>query len=745
MPVQISIDGALPYETSTLVDDMPLISSSSAGGPAGHGTDLGLYPLNGFGAADVIRGPGANAPSIVDSIGGSFVLHAPGIVSKNHYDLSLSTDPYGGIVANAQAAIRWKKLSATVTYGVNDSPGPITTPGIQGFPYFSPSEIDGKPFSQYIPPCSPPSCLYGGSLYNPNYVNGFYGTQSGFLMCCFDISSPWIQHSGSLSLNYALSPSMNAELFYAGEISQGPSAYYNCTDNFVPPTGYTGKIPAGQNIFNGSFYNAPGYSNQAASLLEEKVTAQFGRGLISLAALQNRTFSSYALSTSTSATVQLFGGGTLNGMPTIFNGGTYNVTFPCSVDSNYFSGSNNRDLLLSYTTLLGSDVHGGASYVQSYYNIPAQTLYSIPGVYSFSSSTPSAISQTTNELRVFFGGNPSEKTALDFSMYFTNANYHIPNPNVPSKNIYTDARYSYAAPRLGFIWRPTASVAIRAAAGGGFAEAPLSDLVGSNGACTISATTCNITLKNLNLQPEKSSAFDVGTDVRLRHDTILSFDLYRANLFGQIYNSTTFTGVGTCPGNLTAQCYVTQYGNLGHSRFEGILLDVRHNVPRGLYWSLSGGLTRGYLVSVPAAFYSSVGGTCNPSTGTNCQNLTVVPNVNFNGQFAASIPYAQGLGTLGYRWNGDKYINLVATYYGNNNTYFRPAFVEWDGHVYFPLTKHTSLLATFRNITGIYDNTVQMFSPSSLSGAPTISGLPYPLYGEEYGPRTVILTMNVAL
>ena len=90
-------------------------------------------------------------------------------------------------------------------------------------------------------------------------------------------------------------------------------------------------------------------------------------------------------------------------------------------------------------------------------------------------------------MRVFVGGNLSEKTSLDLSMYFVNANYHVPNPNniasyaTPGADInYVDSNYSYAAPRLGFVWRPTAAVAVRAAAGGGFAEAPLGDLVGSN-------------------------------------------------------------------------------------------------------------------------------------------------------------------------------------------------------------------------------------------------------------------------
>jgi hypothetical protein len=131
----------------------------------------------------------------------------------------------------------------------------------------------------------------------------------------------------------------------------------------------------------------------------------------------------------------------------------------------------------------------------------------------------------------------------------------------------------------------------------------------------------------------------------------------------------------------------------------------------------------------------------------NSANLNVVPGVNFNGTYTdgASVPYAQGLGTLGYRWNANKYVDLVGTYYGNNNTYFRPAFVEFDGHIGYPLTRNASLLVTFRNITGIYDNSYQIWTPGNLSGAPTISGLPYVQYGEEYGPRTILLTTNLRL
>jgi outer membrane receptor protein involved in Fe transport len=269
-------------------------------------------------------------------------------------------------------------------------------------------------------------------------------------------------------------------------------------------------------------------------------------------------------------------------------------------------------------------------------------------------------------------------------MYFANANYHVQNPNDSTGNTYVDQRYTYAAPRLGFVWRPTAAVAVRASAGGGFAEAPLSQLAGSNAIYLIGPYYEEVKT-NLNLQPERSFGFDLGVDVKLRRSTILSFDVYRSNLYGQLYSSTFANGT-----YLGLPLYTVQNGNLGQSRYEGVLLDVRHDVPHGVTWALSGGLTRGYVVSLPAGFYNDPSGPCNFTTamtpdGSPCPNLNIVPGANFNGTFLASIPYAQALASLGYRWNAVKYVDLVGTYYGNNNTYFHPAFVELDGHIGYPL------------------------------------------------------------
>jgi len=756
-PVLISINGALPYETATLLDGMPLVGSTFGGNGFGFGTDLSGYPLNAFGVADIVRGPGAASPSIVNSIGGSFVLHAPSTVGSNRYEFSVSSDPYGGWVVNGLAALRWNKLSTVVTYGFNDSPGPLNQTGIPAH-VFSVGTSGGAPYTingQYV--LCTGTCATT-NLVSPNYASAsspIYGYQGGLLIGGVPQISAWTQHGGSAALIYSVSPAANAEVFYAGQIVDQPASYQNFTFNFTPPAGYAGPVPAGINHFQGSgFLLGPGYSIQASSLLEEKITAQLGRGLLRIAALQNRSYQNqdFTVPSNGPFSAQLFGGASLcsttpctaaNATPTVFNGGTYTISYP-KLDFHTPGIGVSRDVLMSYETLIGDYFHVGASYVKSYYNDSNPNITEVVGPpvnLNVSATTPDALSEGTNEFRLFLGGNPSSKTTLDLSMYLANVNYHV--GAAVANPVYTDSFSSYAAPRLGFVWRPTPPLAFRASTGGGFAAIPLPILVGGNGTPTLNsaAGVYTQTLTATNLQPEKSFGFDVGADLKLQGGTLVSFDVYRTNLFGQLYRTTTMTGNFNGLPLLT-----TQYGNLGQSRYEGVLLDIRHDVARGLFWSFSGGLTRGYVVSLPAGFYNTATGTCNVTTGANCQNVQVIPGINFDGEFTsfsqsqAIIPYAQALGTLGYRWKDQGRVDVVGTYYGNNNPYIRPAFVEVDGHLSYPLSKNIALVATLRNLTNIYGASVTPFDPSVLTGAPTITGLPYVLYGQQYGPRALIVT-----
>lgn len=749
--VQLSIDGALPYESAVLLDNMPLIGLVTNSGPsaAGTGTDLSYYPLNSFGYADIIRGPGATA-SIVDSVGGTFSLHSPGSVNQNQFDFSVFNDSFGGVVSNARLARRWGKLSAVVTYGINDSPGPEPGNGILATPVFYPTTVNGHAF-RCINSCR-------AQLPSPYSSINFavVGWTTNLLQGGMDQRASWSQHSGSIALNYAISPAVSAGFFYVGQsTSTSNLASQNIATDFVPPTGYAGAIQPGSHAFSeaGTYLGTSPYNN-SASLTEEKFTASIGRGLLHLAALQNRTFANYTLTTASSLAGQLYGGGDICSdasagcssgtyVPTIFNGGTYNLRYGATVSQNNRSQANNRDLLASYAYPIGNNFSSGISFVNSYYDNPQWfgEIYGGSVIFPlYPAYTSSDESQTTNETRLFIGGDLSPHASLELAEYLVDVNYHVQDPNRLGARI--DASYAYSAPRVGFVWKPTTALSFRASAGGGFAEAPLKDLIGSNGVPTCQVGDCFTTRPNLSLKPEKSFGVDLGAEVRLQQNTVLSFDIYHTNLYGQIFSSSQFEG--SCPTCSGLPVYVTQYGNIGQSRMEGIVAAVRHDVAQGLDWSVSAGLTRGYVVSVPADFYDD-GGTCNRATLQHCQNLSVVPNINYNGTFLAQVPYAQASGELGYRWSSVGFANLAATYYGNNNSYMRPAFAVLSAHAGYNLTHNVSLLLTLSNITGAYDGEVQTYSLANSVGAPTIAGPPVALFGQEYGPRAIQIGTNVRI
>ncbi len=743
-PAIVSVNGAAGYETATIFDGMPLIGTSYSLAYAGSGTDLSFYPMNSFSSVEIIRGPGASSPSIVDSIGGSVVLAPPGLVTRDSGELAFSTDPYGGVNGNATAAFHFGRLSITATYGVNDSPGPVNEAVFPPYP-FIPLTVNGRPFS-----CTG-LCAPSYPVTESGYTYGFpYKIETGLLTCCVQASTAWSQRGGSAALRYDVSSRVIAEVFYAGQKTAAFEGAPLFPSDFTPPAGYTGSVPGGDSLRYDYETFTPVPFVQSSGLLEEKISVGFGRGILRLAALQNKTYITETFDQPGPAqpyTTQLYGSGTVGGVNTIFNGGAYTVT----EDAFHYlehNLANNRDMSAAYDTQLSSNLTLGASYVRSYYDIPevisylyTEEAYGIPGAQKFLLDVPPSLSETTGEARLHLNYSPSDTTSLDLSYYDVSALYHVANPSIT--NQYVNQALSYAAPRLGFVWTPNYKIAIRAAMGGGLALAPLNYLVGTNGIPYLNytgntPTSYSVQITNLALRPETSFGFDVGTDYRLSPETILSFDAYRDNVYGQLFESNQLTTLNYNGTGLPL--FTAEYGNLGVSRYEGLLLSVRRDVARGYYGAVTLGFTRGFVVSVPNGFYNEAG--C-----TNCVNLWVVPGINFNGGlfggYSGTVPYSQAAITVGYRWSPQTFAEIDPTYLGPNNSYYRPAFVEVDGRLSYGLNAHVSLLLTARNITGVYDGSVDSNANSNLWGVPTLHGPAEPDYGEEYGPRAIILTSQI--
>lgn len=734
MPVVLSLNGALPYETSTTLDGMPLQGTSTNGFIefTGGGLDLSNLPINAFDTADVVRGPGANAPSIVDSIGGSFVLHPPGLVNADHFELSVSNDPYGGIISNSKMTVRFGRLSATVIYGINDSPGPLGTSTVIPALPATPATIGGKPVAAPVAFENPtrngiPNCFCSGT--------------TTLLLSGVQQSTNWSQQNGAFALSYDVARSVTAEVFYAGTTSRQSTSEGYFPVVFAPGAGYHGGYapsPAGQpsyTLLNQE--SVPEIVSQSGSLLEEKVTTFLNGAVLRFAALQYNSFNQLNGSESyPSGTYKLWGtadiGTSSSYAPVAYNGTNEKVTFP-NLTTQEGWWANNRDLLMSYATQVGTSSSAGLSYSTSYYNAPYSALLSISGTPIVNLSQSTAASSTTDETRLHFDSQISDKFSMGLSWYFTIGSYHVPTPSNPKQ--WSDSIFRYNAPRLGAVWHPSPNLAVRASAGGGFALPALPNLTGYALEC--SGGECTETTANLNLKPEETFGFDVGADARIEHNTVASLDLYRTNLYGQFFIGTTQSTLNNMP------LFINEYGNLGTSRMEGINLTLNRDVPSGYYWRATLGLTHAYVISVPPGFYTN--GTCPPHTA--CTNQSVVPGANFiSNTYAATVPYSGGSATLGYRWKPGTFVDLAPTYYGNNNIYNIPhSFVVLDAHAGYAFTNNAGLLVSFNNITGAYDQNIQNFGTIGYV-TPVVHGSTgfYPgiAYIQPYGPRYISVTAN---
>jgi outer membrane receptor protein involved in Fe transport len=748
----VSIRGALPYETAMLIDNMPMYGVT-AGLYTGNGLDLASYNPQAFSSFDVVSGPGAQSPTVVGSIGGSLNLHPAGQVNGTHYDFSIANDPYGGLIGTNSLQVHTGNLSATLTYDFDNSPGPIyqIPIAIDGSDIY---KINGQSFA-----CGA-NCAWAPGFPN-NTAGPFYNSQTGgFIACCItNPNSQWSTHDESASIFYQFSRNIIGQFFFSD--TNGFSTLTNgfVPTTFTPPAGYTGSFPAGtSNQMLAGTAMAPTIFQPETQIFEGKFTFQLGQGQLQIAALSNISAQNEVGYNPTGpVSLNLYGGGafyTNPGVspatnPVVFNGQAATVNY---FETNILAEvrGDNRDYSANYTLPLGENARATASFVHSYfgYSVPETIQVGLPdgtgGQFPLSLSFPAQNNyQQTDQTRVGFGiSPPNSHLSADASVYFTNSSWHVINPADLTASTYVTQSVTYDAPRISLVWRPKADFAVRAAAGGGIAIAPIAYLVGTNNAPICEPPSgCFQTQVNLNLKPETSWGYDLGLDKKLGDNSILSADIYTTTLWGQLYN---FSNTGPpCPSCGGLPLTISQYENLAQTKYAGLELDVKHNVPHGYMWSASLSFMRGYVSSLPPGFYNS-GGTCDLSTGVNCATgaASVLPGINFNGSFTnANVPYAQGFGLVGYRWKPHLFVAADMHYFGNNNGYYVPAFVVFDLNAEYPVSAHASLQVTFRNITNQNAEPVANWANGTIF--PTAFGPNKYYIAIPYGPKTVLVTFHL--
>jgi len=175
-----------------------------------------------------------------------------------------------------------------------------------------------------------------------------------------------------------------------------------------------------------------------------------------------------------------------------------------------------------------------------------------------------------------------------------------------------NTRITHFDPRLGVVYRPNASTAVRLAIGSSIAPPFLGLLSLVNSPPNYSGGPVAFeTVSNGNLKPETAFGWDIGADVRLKDPTTLvTGDIYYTNLFNRFFGQSVATGL-TCDTTPCTSAGPVPPGtpifnqtnvNISNARFQGIELGIRHSPPVGFGYTFSGALQKGYYYNLPLPF-----------------------------------------------------------------------------------------------------------------------------------------------
>jgi hypothetical protein len=323
----------------------------------------------------------------------------------------------------------------------------------------------------------------------------------------------------------------------------------------------------------------------------------------------------------------------------------------------------------------------------------------------------------------------SPKVLLNISDYQLS---YLSHYSIDGGLTWNDSTHAYNEPRAALTWQPNNNTSYRLSTGGSIAP-PYISLVSSGGPTwsqIIGGVPAAGWIQNANngdVNAETAWGYDLGMDKRVARDTSVSVDLYYTQLHNLFLTSTSqlspAAGVAAlCPNQ---PCIVSETGNLGQARYQGVEFALTHVPIFGFGYRVQGSLQRAYTYNLPSEFYCSTPGVgCVYNT-----NLAVVPNANFGGQptaisgapngiAGARVPYASGYGEISWHGHYGQYYNVGATYFGNNNAYNEPPFFVFSGNVRLKLNNYgTHVQLSADNLFGVYGNPYAGF----------FNGIPLPL------------------
>jgi hypothetical protein len=264
-------------------------------------------------------------------------------------------------------------------------------------------------------------------------------------------------------------------------------------------------------------------------------------------------------------------------------------------------------------------------------------------------------------------------------------------------------------PHVGLVFQPRSNVSYRAAFGTSETYPFSAQVSGLAFNTPPSATFPNgfITQKNAFLNPETSSEFNVGSDVRFHNGSIASIDLQDTTIHNVFE---TLTVPNAFPNG---QALVQPFNA---ARLHAQLATIRYAYsPRvGLGYNAAAAFEKSTVTGIPVSFYA--GG---PGLPANDQQICGLGGATPG--TTTCLPYMKGYGQVTYGFHDDTYAGLGVDFEGKNNAYFQPPFAQWDLTVRRPLSPNFEMQVSIQNLL----NTNNFYNlPMPNSGVTVVAGQP---------------------
>lgn len=704
----IVLGGVQPYETQVLIDGHPISMGQ-------YGVWLSEY-FNAFLVAGIETqtGPGNTTPFAATVVGGTANILTPGFTQTPTVDATIGSDSYQSQFSNLLVSGSEGKLQYVAGAGYGSNNGP----------YFQTDH-----------------CVFLPQ--NPGYSNT--PQSAGIVQFCGDASGSLFTKGEVAKVRYNFSQVTSLDLGFVG--SQG---------GFLPQGTAYGQYIGPTKVLG--CYNAPNYkpatplcTNPADSDLIGKTIPGYlwypGSNVYS----NQPIFTAQLRSTLGDVTVldrpyagnieRIVDGAAENGFPYAygipgkqfetycnagFNHHLYEVVVADGLQEcqqSQFSELE-RDRLYGNTLSLARpfgesqltftwDYHGDNTF--AYYNTPSQI------------ATPNT-TERYNTVSLVGDLAAARNLRVEAGLYDTTwrlaGSQPQPGASPPAPLVGLTRSTSRFDLHVGLIYQPHGNVVYRAAFGTSETY-PFANQVSGEPQLTPNSATFPggfVTEKNAFLNPETSTAFDAGGDVRLRDGSTVSLDATRTEIYDVFENLTQPNAIAV-PGQPIGLALIRP---INAAELTAQMLAVRYNnQPRtgiGYYGALA--VESSQVNGIPASFYLGAA-KCVPGYTTFCGVLPA------NGQQICGfgqatpgtptcIPYLKGYGQISYAFRNGAYAGLGMDFEGKNNAYFQPPFVQLDLTLRNPVTELMDVAVSVQNLL----NTNNFFNlPQPGAGVTTVVGV----------------------